>query len=84
MRATALSAGFLPAPDLGLLVADPRGERRLSHVHTTPRGKNHGYSFYQRGLKTDGWFALWQGENDVGIFNPQQLANIKAAGGSVR
>ena len=45
---------------------------------TTPRGRNHGASFYERALKTPGWFALRQGVNDIGIFSPQQLANIKA------
>ena len=34
---------------------------------TTPRGRNHGASFYERALKTPGWFALRQGVNDIGI-----------------
>lgn len=45
---------------------------------TTPRGKNHGYSFYQRALKAPGWYGIRQGVNETGVFTPAQLANIKA------
>jgi hypothetical protein len=45
---------------------------------TTPRGKNHGYSFYHRARCTDGWFGIKQGVNDTGIFSPEQLANVKS------
>ncbi len=45
---------------------------------TTPRGKNHGYSFYNRAVRTEGWCGIRQGVNETGVFSAGQLANIKA------
>lgn len=44
----------------------------------TPRGKNHGHTFWNRSQNTPGWFGVRQGVNVTGIFSDEQLANIKA------
>jgi hypothetical protein len=43
----------------------------------TPRGKNHGYSFWQMSQREPGWFGVMKRASETGIFTPQQLATIK-------
>src|SRR3990167_4108665 len=43
-----------------------------------PRGNNHGKTMYDHAKKHDDWFAELLTADDTGIFNAQQLANIKA------
>jgi hypothetical protein len=43
----------------------------------TPRGKNHGYKFWQLSQKSPDWFGVRQTVDQTGIFTPKQLATIK-------
>lgn len=44
----------------------------------TPRGNNHGKTIYDHACRHDAWFAETLTADQTGIFNPDQLANIRA------
>lgn len=39
----------------------------------TARGRNHGWSMYDRAQKDDGWFGLRQAASETGVFKPEAL-----------
>lgn len=39
----------------------------------TARGRNHGWSMYQRAKNDDGWFGLRQTAQETGVFRPEAL-----------
>jgi hypothetical protein len=43
----------------------------------TPRGKNHGYSFWQLSQREPGWLGIRKRADQTGVFTPEQLATIK-------
>jgi phage terminase large subunit len=43
----------------------------------TPRGRNHGYTFWRRASSDPDWFGIRQGVNDTDVFSPAKLAKIK-------
>ncbi len=45
----------------------------------TPRGNNHGKTLYDHALKTDGWHGEKLTADETGVFNGEQLVNIKSS-----
>jgi hypothetical protein len=44
----------------------------------TPRGKNHGYSFFQLAQRSPDWFSMRKRADETGVFTPAQLASIRS------
>jgi len=44
----------------------------------TPRGKNHGYKFYQASQTQEGWHGELQGVQHTNVFSEKQLESIKS------
>ena len=44
----------------------------------TPRGRNHGYSFWRLSQSTPGWFGIRKRADETGVFTSAQLDRVKA------